>query len=389
MRLGSLFVLLWLQPTWAHVEPVTDDGYDLMSRIDAEDSVVVVVRRKRLLYLLYDEAIIGAEFDDPDLRSQTAYPGFTIMQCAAYLARKPTQALQIGLGIGTVPSFLRGMGIPTDVVEISEAVVTQATDYFHYDWCSIDQDDEEDEGCVEGQTFIMDGLDFVARKPEELGFVSETKNPYDLFIVDVYTGWNPFAFFVREKMELIRENWLTRDGVLVMNFVGFMHGPRVVAPASIYRTLQSVFKYVKCFREMENPNDREAANIVFYASDELFDFNLPSTGMYENPPANTFYSVVANFPKWQLFTELNSNVEVTIHQDIDNDELQFVSKSSDSSETVKTSPVRVLTEANYDHEDFRAIHVETQNHMRERVLAQFPPALWNELKQKSSTHKNR
>lgn len=71
------------------------------------------MRHARVLFLLYDETIIGAEFDDPQLRSQTAYPGFTIMQCAAYLVHKPRRALQIGLGIGSVPSFLRQQGIPT------------------------------------------------------------------------------------------------------------------------------------------------------------------------------------------------------------------------------------------------------------------------------------
>lgn len=77
------------------------------------DAGVVVVRRSHVLYLLYDETIIGAEFDDPELRLQAAYPGFAIMQAAAYLDRTFTRAAQIGLGIGTVPSFLRAKGIPT------------------------------------------------------------------------------------------------------------------------------------------------------------------------------------------------------------------------------------------------------------------------------------
>lgn len=74
---------------------------------------MVVVRRNQVMFLLYDETIIGAEFDDPDLRLQAAYPGFAIMQSAAYMDRKFEKAAQIGLGIGTVPSFLRHMQIPT------------------------------------------------------------------------------------------------------------------------------------------------------------------------------------------------------------------------------------------------------------------------------------
>ncbi|KAK1932066.1 hypothetical protein P3T76_012566 [Phytophthora citrophthora] len=372
-------------PAGTHLEPAADDVYDLVSRIDVDDSVVAVVRRNGVLHLLYDETIIGAEFDDPYLRKQTAFPGFTIMQCAAYLEKKPTRALQIGLGIGTVPSFLREMDIPTDVVEISDAVVTQAADYFQYEWCPrlIDEDEEEeDEKCSKGRTFVMDGLKFLASKPTELGVeTEEEEHPYDLFIVDVYTGWNPFAFFVREEMLHVRENWLTKDGVLVMNFVGYMQGARSAAPKSIYRTLRSVFKHVKCFREMEEPNEPDAANIVFYASDEPFDFKLPSTGMYKNPPAHTFFSVVKNFPDWEIFTELKSDVEVAIHQEMDDEEVRFV--SNDNANEAQDAVPQILTEADHGQETFREIHAETQSHMRERVLEQFPTALWDEFKTKS------
>eukprot|EP00644_Phytophthora_capsici_P010799 jgi/Phyca11/14714/fgenesh1_pg.PHYCAscaffold_9_\ len=271
------------------------------------------------------------------------------------------------------------MGIPTDVVEISDAVVTQATDYFQYQWCPgpIEDEEEEDEKCPKGRTFVMDGLKFLASNPTELGIQTEDEeHPYDLFIVDVYTGWNPFAFFVREEMLHVRENWLTKNGVLVMNFVGYMQGTRSAAPKSIYRTLQSVFQHVKCFREMEEPDEPDAANIVFYASDEPFDFNLPSTGMYKNPPAHTFFSVVKNFPNWEIFTELKSEVEVAIHQELDDEEVRFV-----SNEAQDTAP-QILTEADHGQETFREIHAETQSHMRERVLEQFPTALWDEFKTK-------
>ncbi|KAE8998551.1 hypothetical protein PR003_g20555 [Phytophthora rubi] len=376
------------QPAGSRLEPTADDVYTVVSRVDLDDSVVAVVRRNGVLHLLYDETIIGAEFDDPHLRKQTAFPGFTIMQCAAYLKDKPTRALQIGLGIGSVPSFLREMDIPTDVVEISEAVVTQAADYFQYEWCprpdEDEDEDEEEQKCPNGRTFIMDGLKFLASKPQDLGVQTENEeeHPYDLFIVDVYTGWNPFAFFVREEMLHVRESWLTQEGVLAMNFVGYMHGPRAAAPKSIYRTLQSVFKYVKCFREMEAPDEPDAANIVFYASDKPFSFNLPTTRMYQNPPPHTYFSVVKNFPKWEIFTELQAEVEVAIHQEVDDEEVRFVSSNS-GDENAAAAP-RLLTRADHGQEDFREIHAETQTHMRERVLEQFPPALWEEFKHKPS-----
>ena len=192
----------------------------------------------------------------------------------------------------------------TDVVEISNAVVTQATDYFQYDYCSRqqdgrddaldedgDDDDDDDETCRNGRTFVMDGLKFVSSTPSQIIGGTTHERPYDLFIVDVYTGWNPFAFVVREKMLQVRENWLTLDGVLVMNFVGYVHGPHAVVPKSIYRTLQSVFKHVKCYREMEEVDERDASNLIFYASDKPFRFNLPTTERYQDAPDHTYFSV--------------------------------------------------------------------------------------------------
>ncbi|KAG7397827.1 hypothetical protein PHYBOEH_012089 [Phytophthora boehmeriae] len=377
------------QPAGTRYPLATDDQYTVVSRIDEEDSVVAVVRRNGVLFLLYDQTIIGAEFDDPYLRKQTAFPGFTIMQCSAYLEKRPNRALQIGLGIGSVPTFLREMDIPTDVVEISDAVVTQAADYFQYERCPHEMDDDDDgeqESCRRGRTFVMDGLKFLSSKPVDIGVQTsdeEGDNPYDLFIVDVYTGWNPFAFFLREEMMKIRENWLTPDGVLVMNFVGYMQGPRAVAPKSIYRTLQSVFKHVKSYREMEEPDDPTAANIVFYASNEPFSFNLPKSLQYQNPQPNTYFSVVKNFPTWEIFTELQADVEVAIHQEMTDEEVRFESTDGDSSGDDNIAP-RVLTEDDHGQEDFREIHTATQAHMRERVLEQFPPALWAEFKQKQT-----
>lgn len=127
-----------------------------------------------------------------------------------------------------------------DVVEISEAVVKQAADYFQYERCETGDDATK---CPNGETLVMDGLEFLARPaPDE-------EDRYELLVVDVYTGWNPFLFFVQEAVTEMRDKWLVRrGGVLVMNFVGFFNGPQSAAPKSIYRTLLTLFPHVKCFR---------------------------------------------------------------------------------------------------------------------------------------------
>ena len=116
--------LLLVAVAWPLLEgyyaPATHDRYTVVRRMDEGDAVVAVVRRNELLYLLYDETVIGAEFDHPTVRDQTVFPGFAIMQCAAYLQDKPTRAVQIGLGIGSVPTFLRAMAIPTGSTALAD-----------------------------------------------------------------------------------------------------------------------------------------------------------------------------------------------------------------------------------------------------------------------------
>jgi spermidine synthase len=151
-----------------------------------------------------------------------------------YLDRDINHAIQIGLGIGTVPTFLRGNGIRTDVVEISRGVVKQAADHFLYEWC------EEPKECQNGNTFIKDGLNFLKEIP--------SSSVYDLFLIDVYTGWNPMAFFTQEIIQNIKTNWLKEKGVFGMNFVGYHNGPHTLVMHSIYKTLLTVFPFVKAFR---------------------------------------------------------------------------------------------------------------------------------------------
>ncbi|KAJ0400386.1 hypothetical protein ATCC90586_011511 [Pythium insidiosum] len=346
-----------------HWDPVTT-VHLLLS--DDDDSVVAVVRRNQVLFLLYDQTIIGAEFDDPILREQAAFPGFAIMQSARYLDRDMRRALQIGLGIGTVPTFLRNEGIPTDVVEISERVVRQAADYFQYDRCAADDDDLD--ACPRGRTIVMDGLEFIHDNAPETPL-------YDVFTIDVYTGWNPFAFFVREVMEAVKAHWLTPHGVLVLNFVGFINGEHAAVPRSIHRTLSAVFPHVKTFREVPNAAESDAINIVFFASNEPFEFNVPTDDLYADPTPNTYYHVVRNFQHWQIFTddeavETNGSVEIEVTQSLDAEEVSFE----------RSAPrAQILTQSDHGEEVFRATHTLTQEHMRKRVVEQFPSSMWAEL----------
>lgn len=42
---------------------------------------------------------------------------------------------------------------------------------------------------------------------------------------------------------------------------------------------------------MDNLADEDASNIVFFASNEPFTFNVPTDGEYKNAPPNTYFYV--------------------------------------------------------------------------------------------------
>lgn len=51
--------------------------------------------------------------------------------------------------------------------------------------------------------------------------------------------------------------------------------------------------------EMEVPDEGFASNVVFYASDEPFEFvNIPTDREYENPVPNTYFDVSKSDWKW-------------------------------------------------------------------------------------------
>ncbi|GLD97678.1 hypothetical protein PINS_up006368 [Pythium insidiosum] len=369
MRLPLMVLCASLAFTWWSSLALADQDYEILSALPSneDDSVVAVVRRNQVLFLLYDQTIIGAEFDDPYLREQAAFPGFAIMQCARYLDRDVRRALQIGLGIGTVPSFLRAKGVPTDVVEISERVVRQAAEYFQYERCEAE--DDELDACPRGRTVVMDGLAFIRDHAPETP-------QHDVFTIDVYTGWNPFAFFVRDVLETVKTRWLTPRGVIVLNFVGFINGEHAAVPRSIHRTLRSLFAHVKTFREVPDADEKDAINIVFFASNEPFTFSVPTHGEYADPTPNTYYHIVRNFQNWQIFTddeslEKSERIEVEVKQHLDAEEVSFARAAAPRAQ--------VLTESDHGEEVFRETHSLTQEHMRKRVVEQFPTSMWEKL----------
>ncbi|RHY04927.1 hypothetical protein DYB36_003642 [Aphanomyces astaci] len=339
-----------------------------------------------LRFLLSDQSIIGGQFEDPEYSDQAIFPGFAIMQASRYLDRPLARAMQIGLGVGTVPTFLREHGVPTDVVEISGGVVKLAEEHFGYENCVVPQPQQKSRDkaspCPNGKTVVMDGLVYLSSNVPP-------KPSYDLVIVDVYTGYNVVPFYTDATMWQLKESWLKPRGtchimsyrescrvdgtavvvagVVVLNFVGYDNSDLVRA---IHTTLRSVFQHVRCFREMAQSTEGEPANLVFYASSAPVTFKLPTGSLYEDNPAgyyevhSTVSSLITSWPP--------ASVEVAVAQDEFSSELGF-----DDLKPVADGALILKSSADFDQ--FRETLQATEVYMREYCIAQFPAALWTQL----------
>jgi spermidine synthase len=133
--------------------------------------------------------------------------------------------LEIGLGIGSLPSILTARGLDVDVVEIDRAVVRAAREYFGFS--------------TRGETFVEDARTFLRR----------TERRYDLIVHDTFTGGTTPEHLL--SLEVLRNihDLLHPGGVLALNFVGYEDGPHAEATLLVARTVRAVFPKVRTFRD--------------------------------------------------------------------------------------------------------------------------------------------
>eukprot|EP00936_MAST-01D_sp_MAST-1D-sp1_P000963 g963.t1 len=239
-------------------------------------SMVAVVQNREWIYLVGQRSVLGAQALEIERRAQPTFAGFAVMQCVRFARPKARRALQLGLGAGTVPTYLRRHGIPTDVVEINWHVIIAARKYFEFDACdSVTSDsigDNHDFTCSRGRSFHRDALSFIERGTPDQALVHR----YDIVLVDVYSGRNPAQFYTAAFFSRLRDVWLAKGGLLCVNFVGFSAGPHAAVAARIAHTMRATFARVRVFRD--KPLDRqpnEPTNLLYFASNDRIHFDLP------------------------------------------------------------------------------------------------------------------
>lgn len=137
---------------------------------------------------------------NPEKPNQVVFP-YVRMSFAGLLANpEPRHALMIGLGGGTISNVLTELypKLTIDLVEIDEAVVRVARDYFDF------------RESANTNVFIQDGRVFTRRAKIQ-------GKKYDLIILDAYTGdYIPEHLMTQEFLQDVHD-LLTPDGIVVAN----------------------------------------------------------------------------------------------------------------------------------------------------------------------------
>ena len=137
---------------------------------------------------------------NPEKPNQVVFP-YVRMSFAGLLANpEPRHALMVGLGGGTISNVLTELypNLAIDLVEIDEAVVRVARDYFDF------------RESANTNVFIQDGRVFTRRARIQ-------GKKYDLVILDAYTGdYIPEHLMTQEFLQDVHD-LLTPDGIVVAN----------------------------------------------------------------------------------------------------------------------------------------------------------------------------
>ncbi len=180
------------------------------------------------------------DISNPD-KSYWDYVDVLVYNLKSYASGK--KALLLGLGGGTLYKQLKINNLDVDVVEIDKRIDEVAKKYFN-----ISKD----------VNVVID---------DARHYLNITPKKYDIIIYDLYHSETPpIHLMTKEAFNEIKTK-LNKNGILVINFYGFISGTKGKAARSIYKTLLEEKYNVFLFA---TPGAEQNRNLLFICSkDEL------------------------------------------------------------------------------------------------------------------------
>ena len=151
-----------------------------------------------------------------------------------------------------------------DVSEIDPVVIEAAKDYF----------------------FVPDNNRLSIINEDSRVHLTKTENQYDAIILDAYKGYNiPFHLMTEEFYQLLDKK-LSKDGIVVSNFVGTLEGDNSKLFQATYKTMSGVFPEVYAFpSNVKNPEYRQNITLLGLKGESIVEFeNILKNNLKCNVP---------------------------------------------------------------------------------------------------------
>ena len=174
------------------------------------------------------------------------WPYVHAMAVTASMKPRGSKALVLGLGGGSVVDEFLRLGFEVDACELDERIVDVARTFFNLDKkCRIVVDD--------------------ARH-----YVRTSHEKYDIIVFDTFSGEQPPAHILSVENFSEVKRILNDNGLVIINFSGFIMGVPGLASRSIIRTMISSGFHTKV---IGTPGTEETRNLVFVGSAARLDFS--------------------------------------------------------------------------------------------------------------------
>jgi predicted membrane-bound spermidine synthase len=157
-----------------------------------------------------------------------------------------SKALILGLGGGSIADEFLRLGFEVEGCELDERIAFVAKKYFY------------------------PSHNFPVYVDDARHFIRTTDRRYDIIVIDVFAGeQQPPHVLTLESFQEVRA-LLSRDGLVLINFTGFLSGDKGLASRSIVRTLVEAGFDV---RFLPTPGSEETRNLLIVASPSSLDFS--------------------------------------------------------------------------------------------------------------------
>eukprot|EP00435_Cladocopium_sp_Y103_P035585 s3914_g9.t1 len=105
----------WSGPSTRLLETLVDSLGNVVAAVENEEGFLEAPGGELGLKLLTSgPCVIGAQYLQEDVKDQAAFTGFALQEAVLFVNRSLRHVLQLGLGAGVVPNYLRLHGVKAD-----------------------------------------------------------------------------------------------------------------------------------------------------------------------------------------------------------------------------------------------------------------------------------